>query len=120
MKSRRQQRVAGLIHEELGSLLMFEVRDPRVALVTLTGVDMTPDLRRAHAYYTVLDDAVAEEAQRGLESAAGFLRRALAARLQLRHTPEIVFSLDRGEIQGRRIDALLDEIDVAESGPADG
>jgi ribosome-binding factor A len=119
VRSRRQRRVAGLIHEELSSLLMLEVRDPRVGLVTLTRVDMTPDLKRAHVYYMVLGEEEVEKAQQGLESSAGFLRRALAGRLQLRHTPELVFSVDQVEIQGRRIDALLDQIDLPESEPAD-
>jgi ribosome-binding factor A len=112
--------VAELIHQELSTLLMFKVRDPRVASVTVTDVDVTADLKRAHVYYVVLDQTEAEEAQRGLESAAGFLRRALAARVELRHTPEIVFAPDQAEIQGRRIDALLDELNPSESESADG
>jgi ribosome-binding factor A len=120
LRTRRQRRVAELIHQELSTLLMFKVRDPRVAPVTVTGVDVTPDLKRAHVYYVVLDEAEAEEAQHGLESAAGFLRRALAARVELRYTPEIIFSLDQAEIQGRRIDALLDELDPAEGEGTDG
>jgi ribosome-binding factor A len=120
LKSRRQRRVAELVHQEVSTLLMFEVRDPRVQAVTITSVDMTPDLKRAHIYYMVLDDEGAEEAQRGLESATGFLRRELGARVQLRHTPEIVFAIDEAEMQGRRIDALLDGIQQAEGEPSDG
>jgi ribosome-binding factor A len=120
LRSRRQRRVAELIHHELSTLLMFKVRDPRVASVTLTSVDMTADLKRAHVYYMVLDEAEAEEAQQGLDSAAGFLRRALAARVELRYTPEIIFSLDEAEIQGRRIDALLDGLDPAAGELSDG
>lgn len=118
-QTRRQRRVAELVHEELSTLLMFEVRDPRVRTVTVTEVGMTADLKRAHVYYTVLGDE-ADEAQRGLDSAAGFLRRELGARLRLRYTPELVFALDQAELQGRRIDALLDQLDLPEDEPADG
>ena len=111
MPTRRQRRVAELIHRELSTLLLFEVRDPRLANLTITEVNVTPDLLEARIYYTVLgDDEEKFEAQAGLESAGGYLRSLLAAKVQLRSVPELQFFLDTSAEQGRRIDELLAQI----------
>ena len=111
MPSRRQRRVAELIHRELSLLLMREVDDPRLADVTITAVDVTPDLLVARAFFTVLgDDEQVAAAQAGLERATGFLRTQLAGRVQLRLVPHLTFELDKSEARGRRIDELLDQL----------
>lgn len=111
MPGRRQRRVAELIHRELSLLLMLDARDPRLADVTITAVDITPDLMLAHVYFTVLgDDEKVSEAQVGLQRATGYLRTQLAARVQLRLMPHLAFELDKSAAYGRRIDDLLDEI----------
>jgi ribosome-binding factor A len=111
MPSRRQRRVSEMIHRELSLLLLLEVRDPRLANVTITEVDITPDLLQARIYYTVLGEAEDKaEAQAGLESAGGYLRTALAAKVQLRFVPELSFFLDTSAEHGRRIDELLAQI----------
>jgi len=112
MPSRRQRRVSEQIHRELSLLLMLDARDPRLADVTITSVDITPDLLLARVYFTVMaegDERVAE-AQAGLERATGFLRTQLAARLQLRLMPHLAFELDKSAAYGRRIDELLGEL----------
>jgi ribosome-binding factor A len=119
MPTRRQQRVSELIHRELSQLLWREARDPRLADVTITHVRITPDLLLARVYFSVLGGAEEEKAaQAGLERATGYLRSQLAARVQLRLAPELVFEVDRSAEYGRRIDQLLDEIS-AESHPDD-
>jgi len=111
MPSRRQRRVAELIHRELSLLLMLDARDPRLADVTITAVDITPDLMLAHVYFTVLgDDEKVAEAQAGLQRATGYLRTQLAARVQLRVMPHLTFALDKSAAYGQRIDKLLSEI----------
>ena len=116
MPSRRQHRVAELIHRELSLLLMLDAGDPRLADVTITAVDVTPDLMQARVFFTVLgDDERVSEAQAGLQRATGFLRTQLAARIQLRFMPHLAFELDKSAAYGRRIDQLLDEI--ADSSP---
>jgi ribosome-binding factor A len=116
MPTRRQRRVSELIHRELSWLLMREVRDPRLADLTVTEVRVTADLLLARIYFSVLGDAEAEkEALAGLESAGGFLRTQLAGRVRLRFVPELVFEVDRSAAYGRRIDELLDQI--AENSP---
>lgn len=111
MSTRRQRRVAELVHQELSVLLMLEARDPRLAGVTITGVEVTPDLLLARVYFTVLGDGEAErEALAGLVSATGYLRTELAARVQLRFVPQLVFAADTSAAYGRRIDELLDQL----------
>jgi len=122
--TRRQLRVAELIHRELSLLLMHEVRDPRLEGVIITGADITPDLMLARVYFAVLGDAdQAKEALAGLEHAKGFLRTQLAGRIQQRFMPDLIFALDKSAAYAQRIDELLDQIAASshpddESGPA--
>lgn len=119
MASRRQRRVAQQIHRELSQLLLREVRDPRLAEVTITEVRVTPDLLLARIYFSVLGEAEAErEAMAALERAKGFLRSQLAERLSLRFMPELDFMLDKSAAYGQRIEELLDQI-AAENSPED-
>jgi ribosome-binding factor A len=109
--TRRQRQVAELLHEEISMLLQQRVDDPRLALVTVTGVEVTPDLRVAHVYVSIMDDDVeVKETLAGLKRAAGFLRRELATFVSLRYTPELHFRLDNSLEQGLRIDRLLDSL----------
>jgi ribosome-binding factor A len=114
MATRRQRRVSELIHRELSLLLMREVRDPRLADVTITEVRITPDLLIARVYFTVLGESGQEqEALAALEHASGFLRTQLAGQVRLRLAPELVFELDRSAEYGRRIDELLAQLSDA-------
>jgi len=112
MPSHRQRRVAEQIHRELSLLLMLDARDPRLADVTITAVEMTPDLMLARVFFTVMaeGDKEVSEAKAGLERATGFLRTQLAARLQLRFMPHLTFELDKSAVYGRRIDDLLNKL----------
>ena len=95
-----------ILAEEIGLL-----KDPRIGFVTITGVEVTPDGQHATVRVSVLgaddDKALALE---GLDHARGFLRSYLAARLELRITPDLRFELDRGLEHARRIDALLEQV----------
>jgi ribosome-binding factor A len=120
MATRRQRKVANLILEEISDLIARKLRDPRASGVTVTGVDVSPDLRHADIYVSRLGDEEEREATlAGLTAAAGYLRRELAPRVQLRFMPELRFHLDRSWEQGARIDELLDRI-ATEQGPAGG
>lgn len=119
---KRADRVADLLKMEIADLLLKQVRDPRICSVTITGVKVTDDLRTARVFFVELGrDACGEEVQAGLRKAAGFLRRELGRRLQLRHVPEIVFTYDPSFAYGSRIDTLLMEIHREEetNAPAD-
>lgn len=120
MATRRQRRVAELVHRELSLLLMHQARDPRLAGVTITEVRVTPDLMVARVYFTVLGDAGQDkEALAALERANGFLRTQLAGQVRLRSVPELIFELDTSAAYGRRIDDLLAQIAESDS-PEDG
>jgi ribosome-binding factor A len=109
--TRRQRQVAELLHEELSVLIQRRARDPRLGFVTVTGVEMSPDLRIAHVYVSVLgsDDDVKRSLQ-SLQRAAGFFRRELGASLSLRYLPELNFRSDDSLARGLRIDQLLDSL----------
>jgi ribosome-binding factor A len=111
MTTRRQRQVAERLHEEISILIQRKVRDPRLKPVTVTGVEVSPDLENARVYVSVLgSDQEARSALAGLTSATGFLRRELGAVLSLRLVPQLMFRLDESVEQGMRIDRLLDDI----------
>jgi ribosome-binding factor A len=108
---KRADRVADLIKVEIADLLLKQVRDPRIGSVTITGVKVTDDLRTARLFFVEMGkDTCSAEVQKGLAKAAGFLRRELGRRLQLRHVPELLFTYDPSFAYGSRIDTLLMEI----------
>ncbi len=108
---RYQRRVSDLIRTRLTDLLERKVNDPRLQMVTITDVTVTPDAIRADVYFSVLGGAEARaEAQAGLESAAGWLRRELGHRLRLRNTPELVFHYDPSLERGEHIASILNEL----------
>ena len=108
MSRGRPRKVADLIQRELSDLLRREVRDPRVGMVTLTSVDVSPDLSHAKVFYTLLDKAQLEETQRGLDPAAGYLRSQIAHRIKLYTTPELRFAYDESVERGDRLSRLID------------
>ena len=107
----RRERVAEQIRSELASLLTREVHDPGIGFVTLTRVQVTPDLQSARVLYTVLGDQRArQESSRALERAAPFLRHQIGVRLRLRRTPALRFVYDESiEKEAKMID-LLDDL----------
>jgi ribosome-binding factor A len=109
--TRRQRQVAELLHEEISLLIQRRARDPRLGFVTVTGVEMSPDLRVAHVYVSVLgsDDDVRQSLE-SLRRAAGFFRRELGASLSLRYLPELNFRPDDTLERALRIDQLLESL----------
>jgi ribosome-binding factor A len=114
--SRRTERLGEEIREEVAQLIVGELKDPRIGFVTVTRVEVTPDLRTARVYVGVLGTEKQRQASlTGLRQATGFLRRALGQSLRLRYTPELVFTYDEGLEASDRVAQLLAEI----SRPAD-
>ncbi len=111
MATRRQKRVAELIHHELSNLLTFQTQDPRIGFVTITEVEITSDLKAAKVYVSVFSDDE-QESLAGLESAIPFFRRELARKMQLRYTPTLKFEVDRSVAYGSKIETLLSAIDI--------
>lgn len=109
--TRRTDRVSDLLRAELSDLILREIKDPRIKLVSLTGVEVTSDLRRAVVRVSALgDDAQREAAVEALRHARGFLRTELSHRLRTRVTPELVFELDRGAEHSQKISDLLESL----------
>lgn len=108
---KRAERVADQIRMEVADILARKTKDPRVGFMTVTGVDLSPDLRIAKVFVTTLQEGQEEElALKGLSHALGFIRAELGRRLNLRYTPELIFCRDRSEQRGTRIDQLLDSL----------
>ena len=105
----RHQRLGAQIMRTLSELLRYEVKDPRLREVSLTAVDLSRDLSVAKVYFSLLNpDDSAEEAQQGLEKAAGFLRAKLGGALSVRHVPELRFAHDDSAEHGMKISELID------------
>lgn len=107
-RSGRPEKLGDLIQRELSDLLRRELRDPRVGMVTITGVDVSPDLSHAKIFFTTLSEAHVGEATEGLQRAAGFLRSQLARRIKLYSTPELRFVYDESVERGDRLSRLID------------
>jgi ribosome-binding factor A len=108
----RSDRVAEQMLRELADLLQFEVKDPRVGMVTVTEVQVSGDMAHAKIFYSanVGDDAKAAVAlQKGLEKAAGFLRSQLSKRMLLRTVPQLHFVYDASIDRGMKMSKLIDE-----------
>ena len=115
----RPDRVADQIRGEIGLLLAREVHDPGIGFVTITRVQVTPDLQQARVYYTALgDEKTRRNSERALERAAPFLRRQIGARLRLKRVPELKFFYDESIAGQDRIERLLDDLHAAPA-PAD-
>ncbi|HZI28590.1 MAG TPA: 30S ribosome-binding factor RbfA [Gemmatimonadaceae bacterium] len=112
MNSRRPDRVSEAIREAVAMFLTEGVKDPRVkGLVTVTGVDVTRDLRHARVHVSIMGtDAEKKETMEGLQSVAGHLRAKLGRTLRLRVTPELDFRYDASIAHAARIDSLLEQI----------
>ena len=111
MSTKRQKRVGELIQEIISDLLETKLEDPRLRAVTITDAEITPDLRQARIWYSVLGESEqVEAATQALRKAAGFLRRELGVHLRLRRVPEIVFKRDDSWQRGARVDDLLQQI----------
>ena len=108
MPTRRQQQVADQIQREISVLVQRELKDPRLGFVTITSVEVSPDLRFARVFYSVMGTPEEEKAsQNALEHASGYLRHELAGRLDLRFVPELSFRHDPSIAHGDRIARLL-------------
>ena len=106
----RTQRVADYLQRELAALIQHEVRDPRVGMVSITGVNVSRDLGHAKVYYTALERESSEEAAETTEAlnrAAGFLRTQLSRDSSMRSVPQLRFYFDASVGQGRHLEDLI-------------
>ena len=120
MSSNRINRINEEIQKELSALLRT-VKDPRVqdTMISITRVETTPDLRYTKVYVSFLQEERVKEAMAGLKSAAGYLRRQLGHNLQLRYSPEIVWSEDDSITYGARMLKLINSLEVKHNEDSD-
>ena len=108
----RPERVGQEIQAAIGDLLARGMlRDPRIGYITVTGVKVSPDLRVARVFYSMIGtEQERTDTQKGLEAAKGFIRREVTSAVNLRVSPEIFFSFDESVGEGDKIDRLLREV----------
>ena len=107
-RSGRPEKLGDLIQRELSDLLQRELRDPRVGMLTITAVDVSPDLSHAKVFFTIFEKEKLAETATGLKRSAGFLRSQLARRIKLYTTPELRFVYDESVERGDRLSRLID------------
>jgi ribosome-binding factor A len=110
----KNTRINEEVMRELSNIIRLEVKDPRISPVTsVVSVEVAPDLKTCKAYISVLgdDEAVAKTIE-GLKSSAGFIRRELAHRINLRNTPEITFVSDQSIAYAAKMSKLIDEVNA--------
>lgn len=122
MSKKHEKRMSDLVRLHICELIEREINDPRVvdANITVTDVEVTPDTRYAKIFFSLIgDDEKKADAQRGLNSASGFLSRELGKRLRTRNTPHISFEFDESLERGDRMEQLFDEIKKSEKEKAE-
>ena len=111
MKSIRLEKINSLLHEEIGSIIQRDLKDPRIGFVSILDVRTSPDLHEARVYVSAFADK--EEKRKtikGLKSASGFIHQEIKKRLRLRYIPNITFELDDSIEKGAHILELIDKI----------
>ena len=111
MSSRRTLKAAEAIREVVSTAILLEIRDPRVRDVTVTKVDVAPDMKSAKVYVSIMgDDRKQRLGLQGLQNSAGFLQKAIADRIDARYTPRLTFETDEGVKKSLEVLRLLKEV----------
>ena len=111
----RIEKLQELIKQEVGKMLLTDIKDSRIGFVTVTGVEMTGDLREAKIYVSIMgNDEQVQSTWDGLHSALGFIRREIGKRIKIRFTPEISFALDKSLDYSEHIQKLLLKVKAEE------
>jgi ribosome-binding factor A len=111
----RKDRVSELILQAISDIIRLKIKDPRVQGITVTQVAMSADLKLARIYFSSLTDGKAEEHKKGLEAAAGFIRRQLGQELDLKYVPELSFFYDSSFDNFSKINKILKDLGVQET-----
>jgi ribosome-binding factor A len=113
-KTYRKERLNELFWQEINSIVMYELSDPRVADIGVSMVDVAPDLTTARVFITPLyEDVDTVGVLKGLGAAQGYIRTQLAQRIKIRHIPELIFKIDHSYLQARRVDDILNALPPA-------
>jgi len=108
--TRRTARLSEAVKQEVSMIILYGLKDPRISFVTITKADISPDLKKAKVYVSILGDEAAQRMTlRGLEHAKGYIQTELGARLKIRYTPHLEFCLDESVKKSLHISKLIDE-----------
>jgi ribosome-binding factor A len=111
MQFQRKDRVGDSIKREISLMIQKELKDPGIGFVTITGVEVSADLKRAYIYYSILgDDESKTKTARALKRASGFVQHEIGKRLRLKHVPEVEFRFDGSVEYGAHIEELIRKI----------
>jgi ribosome-binding factor A len=120
MSSRRVQKAAEAIREVVSMAILTDLKDPRIENVTVTYVEVSPDMRQAKVHVSVMgDDAKQSTVLHGLQSSAGFLQTKIAKRIDTRYTPRLRFELDMGVKKSLAIARMLEDVLPHDESPTD-
>jgi ribosome-binding factor A len=107
---KRSQRVGDLVREEVADIIMYRLKDPRIGFITVTGADMSDDLKNARIFVSILKPEERDQTLSILNDAKTFIRSALGKRLKMKFIPNVEFRLDTSIEYGSKIDSLLKKI----------
>jgi len=111
MTSRRVQKAAEAIREVVSMAILADLKDPRIRDVTVTYVEVSPDMRQARVHVSIMgDDTKAQLSLRGLQNSAGFLQSKIAKRIDTRYTPRLSFVLDLGVKKSIEVSQILQSV----------
>lgn len=108
---KRSQRVGNLIRKEASDIIMNRLKDPRLGFVTITGVEVSDDLKLARIYYSVFNEEEIESTGDALNSSAAYIRTELGRRIKMKFTPQLEFRFDRAPRYGDQMEKLFKEIE---------
>jgi ribosome-binding factor A len=111
---KRSQRVSDLLRKEIADIIIYRLKDPRIGFITVTGVDVTDDIKLARVYVSILREEERKTTLEVLNSAKSFVRSELSKRLRMKFVPSIEFRLDTSIEYGNKIEELLKEIEENE------
>lgn len=122
MTTHRMESVGRELQEEIAEIIRTEIDDPLIGFVTITDVEMSPDLKHARVFFSVLgNEQEKQDTARGVRRAAKFIRGRIAGRVELRYVPTLRFILDETAERAQRIEMLLrqeaEELDLEETDP---
>jgi ribosome-binding factor A len=111
---KRSQRVGDLLRKEIADIIIYRLKDPRIGFITVTGVDVTDDIKLARVYVSIFQEGERKTTLEVLNSAKSFVRSELSKRLRMKFIPSIEFRLDTSIEYGNKIEELLKEIEENE------
>jgi ribosome-binding factor A len=107
----RLEKVNAELQREISEIIQYDLKDPRLGFITITNVEVTPDIRYARVYYSVLGSVQEEaKAEQGLTSSAGYVRRLIGQKMKMRYTPELIFKIDKSAEYSVNVFKQLEEI----------